>query len=468
MLYYKHSAPLCTFIKLRRKGSGLSMKNNIEKIWDDVLTKLEREHDVSSAAINAWIKPLHIKDVKNNTIILSLDAKYDERGIQFIKTKMYDFYIALAIQDMTGIKYDIEFEIEKKTEKKEKPSGKQPVQDNHNLNPRYTFDTFVIGDNNQMAHAASIAVAEAPAEAYNPLFLYGGAGLGKTHLMHSIAHYILEHNSKLNVLYVTSEDFTNEVINSIQHKRQEELRTKYRNIDVLLVDDIQFIIGKDSTQQEFFHTFNALYNSKKQIILSSDKPPKDLDVLEERLRSRFSWGLTVDIQPPDYETKIAILRKRAELDHIYIEDEIFDYIATHIKSNIRDLEGALNKIKVYSKLNKKPINLESSKIALQDLIDNKNKPSITPELIIDTVAEHFHIQTSDIISKKRSHDIAYPRQICMYLCKKNTDASLVKIGEVIGKRDHSTVIHGVEKIEKDLKKDSDLENVLNIIMKKME
>ncbi|WP_216697557.1 chromosomal replication initiator protein DnaA [Anaerostipes faecalis] len=443
------------------------MKNNIEKIWDDVLIKLEQEHDVSSAAINAWIKPLHIKDVQDNNIILSLDAKYDERGIQFIKKKMYDFYISLAIQDLTGTKYDISFELEKE-EAQEKISKKEPVQDNNNLNPRYTFDTFVIGDNNQMAHAASIAVAEAPAEAYNPLFLYGGAGLGKTHLMHSIAHYIIEHNKQLNVLYVTSEDFTNEVINSIQHKKQEELRNKYRNIDVLLVDDIQFIIGKESTQQEFFHTFNALYNANKQIILSSDKPPKELDVLEERLRSRFSWGLQVDIQPPNYETKVAILRKRAELDHLHIDDEIFDYVATHIKSNIRDLEGALNKIKVYSRLNKQPINLELSKIALQDLIDSKNKKKITPELILQTVAEHFNIQTDDIISKKRSHDIAYPRQICMYLCKKQTDASLVKIGEIIGKRDHSTVIHGVEKIEKDLKNDPQLESVINVILKKME
>ena len=399
----------------------LSMKNEIEKIWDDVLVKLEQEHDVSSAAINAWIKPLHIKDVQSNKIILSLDAKYDERGIQFIKKKMYDFYISLAISDLTGKKYDIEFELEKEGEKPQETPAAAPEHDNNNLNPRYTFDTFVIGDNNRMAHAASIAVAEAPAEAYNPLFLYGGAGLGKTHLMHSIAHYI-----------------------------------------------IQFVIGKESTQQEFFHTFNALYNSKKQIILSSDKPPKELDVLEERLRSRFSWGLPVDIQPPNYETKVAILRKRAELDNIYIDDEIFDYIATHIKSNIRDLEGALNKIKVYSKLNKKPIDLELSKIALQDLIDNKTKQAITPELIMQTVAEHFNIQTSDIISKKRSHDIAYPRQICMYLCKKMTDQSLVKIGEIIGKRDHSTVIHGIEKIEKDLDKDPELSKVIDVITKKMD
>ena len=442
------------------------MKNNIENIWDDVLIKLEQEHDVSSAAINAWIKPLRIEDVKDNTIILSLDAKYGERGIQFIKKKMYDFYISLAIQDLTGQKYDIVFEVEK-DDAAEKSPAKEPIPDDNNLNPRYTFDTFVIGDNNQMAHAASIAVAEAPAEAYNPLFLYGGPGLGKTHLMHSIAHYILEHDSNLNVLYVTSEDFTNEVISSIQHKKQEELRNKYRSIDVLLVDDIQFIIGKDSTQQEFFHTFYALYNAKKQIVLSSDKPPKDLDVLEERLRSRFSWGLTVDIQPPDYETKIAILRKRAELDHISVDDEILDYIATNIKSNIRDLEGALNKIKVFSKLKKQPINLELSKAALEDLIDNKANRKITPELILKTVAEHYNIQESDIASKRRSHDIAYPRQIYMYLSKKLTDEAYERIGKIID-RDHSTVMHGCAKIQKDLEKDTNLQNIIDVITKKME
>ena len=253
--------------------------------------------------------------------------------------------------------------------------------ENANLNSKYKFDTFIVGSNNKFAHSAALAVAESPGEAYNPLYLYGGAGLGKTHLMHSIGHFVLEQNPNMKVLYVTSEQFTNEVIESIRSGNaaaMTKLREKYRTVDVLLIDDVQFIIGKESTQEEFFHTFNALYNSKKQIILSSDKPPKELDVLEERLRSRFSWGLPVDIQPPNYETKVAILRKRAELDNIYIDDEIFDYIATHIKSNIRDLEGALNKIKVYSKLNKKPIDLELSKIALQDLIDNKTKQAITP------------------------------------------------------------------------------------------
>lgn len=444
------------------------MKKEIEAIWDDVLLKLEQEHDISSAAINAWIKPLNIKEVKDDQIVLSLNSNFDARGIHFIESKMYDFYISLAIQDITGKKYEISFVLEE-AEKKKTPASRRDaqLQDSNNLNPRYTFDSFVVGTNNQMAHAACIAVAEAPAEAYNPLFLYGGAGLGKTHLMHSIAHYIMENNSKLKVLYVTSEDFTNEVINAIHHNKQEELRNKYRTIDVLLIDDIQFIIGKDSTQQEFFHTFNALYNSKSQIIISSDKPPKEIETLEERLRTRFGCGLTADIQPPDYETRIAILRKRAELDHIYIDDAIFDYIAFNIKSNIRELEGALNKIRVYSKLEKRPIDLDLAKIALKDLVDNDTVVKITPDLIITTVAEHFNIQPADILSKKRSHDIAYPRQICMYLCKKLTDTSFVKIGEFLGKRDHSTVIHGSEKIEKDLQKDNTLSTTLDIIIKKM-
>ena len=440
--------------------------------WDGILQTIRQENDLSNVAFKTWLLPLKVFRIEDH--VLKITAPF-EQAATYVENK-YKTFLYVAVAEAMGEEYEIKIitEDEASRETAYVPPAKKmpapvPVDDQKtNLNPKYTFDTFVIGSNNRFAHAASVAVAESPGKEYNPLFLYGGAGLGKTHLMHSIAHYIIEHNSSLNVLYVTSEDFTNEVINSIQHKKQEELRSKYRNIDVLLVDDIQFVIGKESTQQEFFHTFNALYNSKKQIILSSDKPPKELDVLEERLRSRFSWGLPVDIQPPNYETKVAILRKRAELDNIYIDDEIFDYIATHIKSNIRDLEGALNKIKVYSKLNKKPIDLELSKIALQDLIDNKTKQAITPELIMQTVAEHFNIQTSDIISKKRSHDIAYPRQICMYLCKKMTDQSLVKIGEIIGKRDHSTVIHGIEKIEKDLDKDPELSKVIDVITKKMD
>ena len=440
----------------------LSMKNEIEKIWDDVLVKLEQEHDVSSAAINAWIKPLHIKDVQSNKIILSLDAKYDERGIQFIKKKMYDFYISLAISDLTGKKYDIEFELEKEGEKPQETPAAAPEHDNNNLNPRYTFDTFVIGDNNRMAHAASIAVAEAPAEAYNPLFLYGGAGLGKTHLMHSIAHYIIEHNSSLNVLYVTSEDFTNEVINSIQHKKQEELRSKYRNIDVLLVDDIQFVIGKESTQQEFFHTFNALYNSKKQIILSSDKPPKEMETLDERFRSRFEMGLIADIQAPDYETRMAILKKKTENLNKEISNDILDYIASNIKSNIRELEGAFNKIVAYSKLNNLDFTLANAQEALKDIINSDKPKKITPDIIIDKTAEYYNISRDDITSKKKDGRIAKARQVVMYLSRNLTDYTLQDIGNIIN-RDHSTVMHGVTNIENLINTNEEMKHQVEII-----
>ena len=448
----------------------------IEK-WEEILQTVKSEYEVTDVPFNTWLKPLKVYEVDGKLITVVVPSEQAAIGVNYI-SKRYKIPLQVTICVLTGmeeceVRFVLEKDLPKKTEKN--TSYDKQVQDTRyeeaHLNPKYTFDTFVVGSNNKFAQAAALAVAESPGDTYNPLFIYGGAGLGKTHLMHSIAHFILEHDENSRVLYVTSEEFTNELIETIRNGNNtamSKFREKYRNIDVLLVDDIQFIIGKESTQEEFFHTFNALYNSKKQIILSSDKPPKELDVLEERLRSRFSWGLPVDIQPPNYETKVAILRKRAELDNIYIDDEIFDYIATHIKSNIRDLEGALNKIKVYSKLNKKPIDLELSKIALQDLIDNKTKQAITPELIMQTVAEHFNIQTSDIISKKRSHDIAYPRQICMYLCKKMTDQSLVKIGEIIGKRDHSTVIHGIEKIEKDLDKDPELSKVIDVITKKMD
>lgn len=445
----------------------LSMKNEIEKIWDDVLVKLEQEHDVSSAAINAWIKPLHIKDVQSNKIILSLDAKYDERGIQFIKKKMYDFYISLAISDLTGKKYDIEVELEKDGEKPKQTPAATPEHDNNNLNPRYTFDTFVIGDNNRMAHAASIAVAEAPAEAYNPLFLYGGAGLGKTHLMHSIAHYIIEHNSSLNVLYVTSEDFTNEVINSIQHKKQEELRSKYRNIDVLLVDDIQFVIGKESTQQEFFHTFNALYESNKQIIISSDRPPKEIKTLEDRLRSRFEWGLIADVQPPDYETRIAILKKKAERDNLTVPDDVMAYIAKNIASNIRELEGALTRIVAFATLTNQDISIALAENSLKDIFSENSATPLTPELIQQVVAEYYNIRVEDIQGSKKPKNIAFPRQVSMYLCRKLLDISLPKIGESFGGRDHTTVIYAISKIEKQLESDEGLQKTVHALEKEI-
>ena len=321
-----------------------------------------------------------------------------------------------------------------------------------------------------MAHAASLAVAESPAEVYNPLFIYGGVGLGKTHLMHSIANFILKNNPKSKVMYVTSEKFTNELIDAIRNKNNistTEFREKYRTIDVLLIDDIQFIVGKESTQEEFFHTFNSLHDDKKQIIISSDRPPKDIETLEERLRSRFEWGLTVDIQPPDYETRMAILRKKEELEGYNIDNEVIKYIANNIKSNIRELEGALTKIVALSKLDKKEITIELAEEALKDLISPNQSREITPELIIQVVSDHFNLNPLDIASVKRSKEIVYPRQIVMYLCREMTAAPLQMVGKYLGNRDHTTIIHGHDKIQKDLETSETLRNTIEVLKKKI-
>lgn len=338
-----------------------------------------------------------------------------------------------------------------------------------NLNPRYTFDTFVVGNNNKMAHAASVAVAESPGEAYNPLFIYGGVGLGKTHLMHSIAHFVLQKNPSAKVLYVTSEYFTNELIDSIRNgnnSTMSKFREKYRNIDVLLIDDIQFIIGKESTQEEFFHTFNSLHGAKKQIVISSDKPPKDMEILEDRLRSRFEWGLIVDISSPDYETRMAILRKKEELDGYKIDDEVIEYIAKNVKSNIRELEGSLNKIMAYANLEQKEINLDLAEKVLKDIISPNQKRIITPELILDIVAEHFDLSASDLIGNKRNSKIVFPRQIAMYLCRHMTEVTLKNIGKVLGGRDHTTVMNGITKIENELETSESTREVIDILKKK--
>ncbi len=459
------------------KNSGVNntMKKTIEEKWNDILYLVEKEHDVSQVAINAWIRPLKIFEVTDDKITFIVDSKLDTRGIDFIKMKFYDMYLQMAIEELLHKQYTIDFILESQIGSQissasssiSEPKAAPAPEIYNNLNPKYTFDTFVVGNNNKLAHAASLAVADAPAEAYNPLFLYGGVGLGKTHLMHSIAHYILDHNPNAKVLYVTSEKFTNELIDSIRHDKNAEFRNKYRNIDVLLIDDIQFIIGKESTQEEFFHTFNTLHEAKKQIIISSDKPPKDMETLEERLRSRFEWGLTADIQSPDYETRMAILKKRAELDGLDIDDDVMQYVANNIQSNIRELEGALNKICAYSALERKPINVELAEEALKDLITPEGHKEITPELIMNTVAEHYNVSISDMVSKKKSQEIAYPRQIAMYLCRKLTDASLQYVGNMLGKRDHTTVIHGAEKIENDLSKNPSLKNTIDVIIKKL-
>ena len=445
------------------------MKELIESKWQEILETLIKDYGVTKVASTTWIEPLTIQSVTDDTI--TFYTTHGARGIEFIQHKYYDLYLAMAIQQVTEKKYKILFTGVMQPEQAPVPAhkDKSPVSNGNmgNLNPRYTFDTFVVGSTNKMAHAVSVAVAESPGSSYNPLFLYGGAGLGKTHLMHSIAHHIINNRKDLRVLYVTSEKFTNELIDSLKHDRNKQFRDKYRNIDVLLIDDIQFIIGKESTQEEFFHTFNELHEAKKQIVISSDKHPREISTLEERLRSRFEWGITADIQPPDYETKMAILNKRAELEHLEIDPEVMQYVANNINSNIRELEGALNKICVFSNLEKRPINLSLAEEALKDMIETQKE--ISPQLIMDLVAEHFNISVADILSKKKNKEIAVPRQICMYLCKTYTDYSFQAIGNLMGKRDHSTVLHGHNKIHEIMtsSKDGSMKTTVDILIKKL-
>lgn len=434
--------------------------NIVEQNWDQVLNKMKLEYCSSNISYTTWIAPLTVYEVKDNTVYILVKLK---ASLEHIQDK-YLLPFKVCIAEVTGTEYEVEFVTDSpKVIKEKKESSVQKTRVNAiyekaNLNPKYTFDTFVVGSNNNFAHAASLAVAESPGEIYNPLFLYGGVGLGKTHLMHSIAHFILKNNPSSRILYATSEEFTNELIEAIRNGNNtamSKFREKYRNIDVLLIDDVQFIIGKESTQEEFFHTFNTLHGAKKQIILSSDRPPKDMDILEDRIRSRFEWGLLADIQSPDYETRMAILRKKEELDGYNVGDDVIEYIAKNIKSNIRELEGSLNKIIAYANLEKREINLSLAEQVLKDIISPNEKKIITPEYIISTVAEHFDLSPADIMGSKRVSKIVHPRQIAMYLCREMTDVSLIVIGKCMGNRDHTTIMHGIEKIEKEL---SDINN----------
>ena len=444
----------------------------IQEKWTDILNMIKIEHQLSDVSFKTWLEPLTVHKVEGNTVTVVVPT--GQIGINYIRNK-YLLPLNVAVSEATGKEYDIAL-IEPKDippETVQAPVSSITINENiekANLNPRYTFDTFVVGSNNKMAHAASVAVAESPGEAYNPLFIYGGVGLGKTHLMHSIAHYVLEKNSEAKVLYVTSELFTNELIESIRNGNNSTMtkfREKYRNIDVLLIDDIQFIIGKESTQEEFFHTFNTLHGAKKQIIISSDKPPKDMEILEDRLRSRFEWGLIVDISAPDFETRMAILKKKEELDGYYIDDEVIEYIAQNVKSNIRELEGSLNKIMAYANLENKEINLALAEKVLKDIISPNQKRTITPELIINTVAEHFDLTTADLIGNKRSSKIAYPRQIAMYLCRHMTDTTLKIIGDSLGGQDHTTIMSGIRRIEKEVDTSDETREIINILKKKI-
>ena len=441
---------------------------------NDLLTKAKEllKEETTKISYETWIKVLEIQSEDNGHIVLLTSTDFQKNVVSSkyldLLTNTFNY---LTNKDCTvSIVSREELEAaSNNADLRDATSIEAPINyATTNLNPKYTFSSFVVGNNNRFAHAAALAVAEAPASSYNPLFIYGGVGLGKTHLMHAIGNEILRNNKNSKILYVTSEVFTNQLINAIKDNTTDQFRTKYRNIDVLLIDDIQFIAGKERIQEEFFHTFNTLYESGKQIILSSDKPPKDISLLEDRLKSRFEWGIIADISNPDYETRLAILRKKAQLDNIIIDDEILTAIATRIDSNIRELEGTLNKIIATASLSpSKQITMEMTEKAINDIVSQQEKV-ISAEFIQETVAKYFNIDPQDLKGSKRSNDITFPRQIAMYLCRNVANMSLPQIGRDFGKRDHTTVMHACTKIEKDIKTNSNtkliVESVKNIIL----
>jgi chromosomal replication initiator protein len=423
---------------------------NIGDLWSQALKEIEKK--TSKPSFETWLKSTKANSLKKDTIIIEAPNEFARDWLE----NRYTDLISDTLNELTGSKLNIKFIIPQNQVEDDfefKPQPKPKINDNDfvenpqsMLNSKYIFDTFVIGAGNRFAHAASLAVAEAPAKAYNPLFIYGGVGLGKTHLMHAIGHYVLEHNPKAKVVYLSSEKFTNEFINSIRDNKAVEFRNRYRNVDVLLIDDIQFLAGKEQTQEEFFHTFNALHEESKQIVISSDRPPKEIPTLEDRLRSRFEWGLITDITPPDLETRIAILRKKAKADALDIPNEVMIYIANQIDSNIRELEGALIRVVAYSSLINKDINADLAAEALKDIIPSSKPKIITILDIQKSVAQMFNLKLEDFKAKKRTKSVAFPRQVAMYLSRELTDNSLPKIGEEFGGRDHTTVIHAHEKI----------------------
>ncbi|MBE5879970.1 MAG: chromosomal replication initiator protein DnaA [Lachnospiraceae bacterium] len=448
----------------------------IQENWELIKETIKREYELSNVVYATWIKNLKFHSVEDHVVTISI-ASDQSHILEYIIRKYKDFF-QVTICEMMNDFYEINFILENvANENSEEPaentsSEKIDLYRQANLATKYTFDNFVVGSNNNFAQSACLAVAESPGEVFNPLFIYGGSGLGKTHLMHSIGHYILDHNPNMKVLYVNSETFTNEVIESIRSgnsSSMNKLRDKYRTVDVLLIDDIQFIIGKESTQEEFFHTFNTLYNNGKAIIISSDKHPKQMETLDERFSSRFQMGLPADIQPPNYETRVAILLKIAEPYNKTgsISNEIIEYIATNIKSNIRELEGAFNKLIAFAKINNKPITMELAEEALKDMIYPDKPKLITPTIIIQVVAEHYGVNAQDITSKKRNAEFVLPRQVVMYLCRELTDISLTNIGKILDRKDHTTVLHGVNKIEEQLATNSELAQHIEIIKKKI-
>lgn len=434
----------------------------LDLAWQQALSILEKQ--ISPSALEAWFYGAKPVTMQGNTLVL---AAPNEFARDYLQSRYYPM-VQEALQQVLGHKI---IKIQVTCFPPGDADQREDIPDENvnlpRLNPKYTFETFVVGNSNRFAHAACLAVAESPASSYNPLFIYGGVGLGKTHLMQAIGHRVRQHLPELKVMYISSEKFTNDLINSIKDKATEQFRTKYRNIDVLLIDDIQFLAKKESTQEEFFHTFNHLYEANKQIIISSDRPPKEIPTLEDRLRSRFEWGLITDIQPPDLETRMAILRKKATDEGINLPDEVMFFIAQKIDSNIRELEGALIRVAAYANFTKKEITPELAEEILKDVLDLARPKLITPRLIQEVVANYFNLKVEDLKAKKRTRSVAFPRQIAMYLCRELTENSLPDIGKEFGGRDHTTVLHAYEKIREELNTDPSLPQVITQLMQQI-
>lgn len=443
----------------------------LESLWADVVDRLKDE--LSTPSFETWVRSVVPKSLDDNVLTLEVPTEFTR---ELIAARYTDLMRDL-VQKTFGQPLDIHISVAapKPTPATSKhgrartneEEGKPSVYASR-LNPKYTFEAFVVGSSNRFAHAASLAVAEMPARAYNPLFLYGGVGLGKTHLMHAIGHIVLKQDPTSRVLYVSAENFTNELINAIQDNKMVPFRNRYRNIDVLLIDDIQFVGGKERTQEEFFHTFEALHGAHKQIVISSDRPPKDIKYLEERLRSRFEWGLITDIQPPDLETRMAILSKKAQLENLSVPDELIQFIASKIDTNIRELEGALIRVMAYGSITRQALTPDLAYEALKDVIHETRKKVITIRLIQEEVARHFDLKVEEFKAKKRTRAVAHPRQIAMYIARELTDASLPKIGEEFGGRDHTTVMHACEKVIRDRSQDPHLNQMIQNLIKRIE
>lgn len=435
-------------------------------LWDNILSCIEKR--VSHQNFDIWFKPTSLQ--KHDPRHKKLYVRVPNKHFKYWLAENYTDVIQESLKELNLESFQVTFLVDEKDLEADKTNGnarlasnlKEPCQDASlcNLNPKYTFGTFVVGFSNQFAHAAALAVAEQPSRAYNPLFIYGGVGLGKTHLMHAVGHYIKKQQPEARLSYMSSERFMNELINSIRYDKTIQFREKYRNIDVLLMDDIQFLAGKERTQEEFFHTFNALYDAQKQIVISSDSPPKQIPTLEERLHSRFEWGLSADIQPPDLETKIAILRKKGELESVTLPDDVAFFIANNIKSNIRELEGSLVRLVAYSSLTGREITLSLAQSVLKSITE-VNSRVISIELIQKLVADHYSLKVSELKAKDNSRRIAEPRQVAMYLCKQLTGGSLPQIGREFGGKHHTTVLHSIRKIERLRQKDPRINSTLN-------